>query len=172
MERTKSEHAQPAPDPAATTWSQRLRSRGHQGTEDLCLSYHSILSSEKSRLTVTRDRLREGPGRAHRPPLAEPRAPADDRGRGHSFYECIMVQPSRDAARAGHGRAGIDVNPVALDDALLISHGGRGGEAAIAGTIPGTWQATRHHISATSHPPRAPRPSLRRCKLRAQEDCQ
>jgi hypothetical protein len=27
-ERTQSEHAQPAPDPAATTWSQRLRSRG------------------------------------------------------------------------------------------------------------------------------------------------
>ena len=27
-ERTQSEHAQPAPDPAATTWSQRLRSGG------------------------------------------------------------------------------------------------------------------------------------------------
>jgi hypothetical protein len=28
MERTQSEHAQPAPGPAATTWSQRLRPRG------------------------------------------------------------------------------------------------------------------------------------------------
>jgi hypothetical protein len=27
-ERTQYKHAQPAPDPAATTWSQRLRSRG------------------------------------------------------------------------------------------------------------------------------------------------
>jgi hypothetical protein len=27
-EQTQSEHAQPAPDPAATTWSQRMRSRG------------------------------------------------------------------------------------------------------------------------------------------------
>jgi hypothetical protein len=30
-ERTQSEHAQLAPDPAATTWSQRLRSRGKEG---------------------------------------------------------------------------------------------------------------------------------------------
>jgi hypothetical protein len=37
-ERTQSEHAQPAPDPAATNWSQRLRSRGWEGHHTT--SYH------------------------------------------------------------------------------------------------------------------------------------
>jgi hypothetical protein len=56
-ERTQSEHAQLAPDPAATTWSQRLRSRGSRGT----IPYHTIsLDHPSTRVLQMKHTLKAG----------------------------------------------------------------------------------------------------------------
>jgi hypothetical protein len=78
-ERTQSERAiaQPAPDPAATTWSQRLRSTGPAGRRGT-IPYHTIplqvqssLGGNSSRMPRDRDRSRSAGARPAQSPRGQ-----------------------------------------------------------------------------------------------------